>query len=113
MKKTGHKADPAQVVADMRTARNENGDRLFSRNKWLNATQIKGFFSRMTAKQRRQGRLNSDIVFSTEDVECLEYESERNAQIEEVFGQLLNTRSSIMSMIFANTTRTVKYHLLE
>ena len=85
MKKTGHKADPAQVVADMRTARNENGDRLFSRNEWLNATQIKGFFSRMTAKQRRQGRLNSDIVFSTEDVECLEYESERNAQIEEVF----------------------------
>ena len=79
---------PAQVVADMRTARNENGDRLFSRNEWLNATQIKGFFSRMTAKQRRQGRLNSDIVFSTEDVECLEYESERNAQVEEVFGQL-------------------------
>ena len=86
--KTGHKADPAQVVADMRTARNENGDRLFSRNEWLNATQIKGFFSRMTAKQSRQGRLNSDIVFSTEDVECLEYESERNAQVEEVFGQL-------------------------
>lgn len=88
--KTGHKADPVQVVADMRTARNENGDRLFSRNECLNATQIKGFFSRITAKQRKRGRLelNGDVTLTDEDVECLEYENQRNAEVEEVLEQL-------------------------
>ena len=37
---TRYLADPVQVVADMQTARNENGDRLFLRNECLNATLI-------------------------------------------------------------------------
>ena len=86
--KTGHKADPDQVVADMRTARNENGNRLFARNEWLNATQIKGFFSRMTAKRRKlQGRFDN-IVLTDVDVECLEQQSERHTQIEEILEHL-------------------------
>ena len=42
----------------------------------------------MTAKHRKQGRLNSEVVLSDDDVECLEFESQRNAQVEEVFEQL-------------------------
>ena len=52
--RTGHKADPAQVSQDMRSAKDEGGERLFTREEWLNKQQIKGFFSRL-ARQRRKG----------------------------------------------------------
>lgn len=43
--KMEYKMDPVQVVADMRTTRNDKGNQIFSRNEWLNAAQIEGFFS--------------------------------------------------------------------
>ena len=52
--KTGRKADPAQVSADMRTVKTANGQRVFSREEWLTKIQIKGFFSRLAAAQRKR-----------------------------------------------------------
>ena len=46
--KTGKKCDPVQVATDRRKAKNQSGDRLFTREEWLTATQVKGFFSRLS-----------------------------------------------------------------
>lgn len=50
---TGHKADPAQVAKDMRHSKNEDGSRKFSVDEFLSASQIKSYFSRMSAKLRQ------------------------------------------------------------
>jgi hypothetical protein len=81
--KLDRKAYPVHVVADMRTARNENGDRLFARHEWLNALQIKGLFSRMTAKRRKQNDARSDDL-SDVDVECREH----TAEVEEILEKI-------------------------
>ena len=52
MKKTGEKANPIQVAADMRTITDNDGNRYFIREEWLTLTQIKGFFSRQAKLQR-------------------------------------------------------------
>jgi hypothetical protein len=36
-----------QVSVDMRMARDESGERIFTREDWLTKTQIKSFFSRL------------------------------------------------------------------
>ena len=53
--RTGNKADPGKVAADMRTSRNPNGSRMFERKDWLTKSQMQGFFSRLAATRRRQG----------------------------------------------------------
>ena len=50
--KTGEKANPIQVAADMRTITDNDGNRYFIRKEWLTPTQIKGFFSRQAKLQR-------------------------------------------------------------
>ena len=57
---TGHKSGPAMVATDMRSAKDERGEKLFKTAEWLNKEQIKGFFSRL-AKKRRKGVINTDI----------------------------------------------------
>jgi len=42
---TGRKADPAQVVADMRKFRNSDGTRKFSRVEWLTKGQVQSFLA--------------------------------------------------------------------
>ena len=42
--KTGRKADPTKVAAEMRTARDIEGTTKFNRCKWLTKTQVQGFF---------------------------------------------------------------------
>lgn len=51
---TGKKADPAQVSADMRIVKTADGQRAFSREEWLTKVQIKGFFSRLAAAQKKR-----------------------------------------------------------
>lgn len=51
--RTGRKADPEQVAQDMRTARDESGNRIFEREEWLTKSQIQGFFSRLTSSRRK------------------------------------------------------------
>ena len=40
---TGRKANPAQVAADIRRARNADGTRKFSSNEWLTKAQVQSF----------------------------------------------------------------------
>ena len=47
--RTGNKADPGKVAADMRTARRPDGYRIFDRKDWLTKSQVQGFFSRLAA----------------------------------------------------------------
>ena len=42
-----------KVSQDMRKAKKESGERLFSREEWLTKAQIQGFFSRWSSSRRR------------------------------------------------------------
>lgn len=65
--KTGKKSDPAQVAADMRTSKNEAGERLFKRDEWLTASQVKSFFSRLAKVFKGKiATLDSEEVYSIE-----------------------------------------------
>jgi hypothetical protein len=50
---SGNKADPAQVARDLRHARNEHGERRFKIEEFLTPQQIKSYFSRKAAKNRK------------------------------------------------------------
>ena len=51
--RTGLKANPKQVSADMQNARDEQNERGFSREEWLTAVQIKNFFSQLVSSKRK------------------------------------------------------------
>ena len=48
---TGSRADPAAVARSIMCAKDATGDRLFSSDKFLTATEIAGFFSRLASKK--------------------------------------------------------------
>ena len=54
--RTGNKADPGKVAADMRRSRNPDGSRMFERKDRLTKSQVQGFVSRLVATRRRQDR---------------------------------------------------------
>lgn len=72
------------AAADMRTARNPDGSRMFERKDWLTKTQVQGFFSRLAAARRRQGSREIEL----EEVYAEEEEQERREMLENVAGQL-------------------------
>ncbi len=86
---TGRKADPGQVASDMRKARNNDGSRKFSREEWLTKTQIKSFFSRLSAARRKQ---QSNLDDGDEELleEEHEYRKEENLQeeVKDMFREL-------------------------
>jgi len=43
--RSGSKANPAKVAVDMRNAKNESNERLFTRAEWMTKTQVQSFFS--------------------------------------------------------------------
>ena len=51
--RTGRKADPAQVAAEMRKAREADGARKFIRSEWLTKNRVQSYFSRLSAMKRR------------------------------------------------------------
>ena len=59
---TGHKADPLQVSIDMRCARDELGGLLFAASERLQTQQIRSFFSRLAAAQRKKVQSPTDII---------------------------------------------------
>ena len=73
--RTGNKADPVEVEAEMRRQRKDDGSRVFARNEWLKASQIKGFFSRHAASLRRKNQASSADEITEE--EMCEIESEQ------------------------------------
>ena len=82
--RTGNKADPGKVAADMRTSRKPDGSRMFERKDWLTRSQVQGFFSRLAATRRKQG--NQEVLI--EDVYAEEEEQERHGVLENVAAQL-------------------------
>ncbi|CAB4028316.1 Transposon TX1 uncharacterized 149 kDa, partial [Paramuricea clavata] len=75
--RTGRKTDPTQVVSDMRSAKDESNERLFTRTEWLTKIQIQGFSSRLATARRKQQGLIGLSEDQEEDVLCLQEESER------------------------------------
>ena len=69
----------------MRTARNASNERRFSCTEWSEwtKTQIKGFFSRLAASQRKEQGLLDMSVETEENVECLAKDTERQELLDE------------------------------
>ena len=78
--KTGLKADPNQVSADMRNARDEENNRRFSREEWLSKNQIKSYFSRL-ASAKRKGQQTDDVDDRAELEDILGEEEENSRQL--------------------------------
>ena len=57
---------------------------MFDRKDWLTKSQVQGFFSRLAATRRRQGKEEIEI----EDVYADEEEQERHEVLENVAAQL-------------------------
>ena len=57
---TGRKFDPAAVAKSMMTAKNANGERLFSSSEFLTSQQISGVFSRLASKKKLAGQDHDD-----------------------------------------------------
>ena len=90
---TGRKADPTQVAADMRVARNTDGERKFQRSEWLSKSQIQRFFSRLAASKRRTNKQeledddDHDDSLDEDEVAYLA-EKERHMEVEEVVSKI-------------------------
>ena len=82
--RTGNKAEPGKVAADIRKSRNQDGARIFQRKDWLSKRQVQRFFSRLAATRRRQG--NQEV--HVEDVYAEEEEQKRRGVLENVTAQL-------------------------
>ena len=98
---TGQKADPGQFATDMRKACDESGQRVFSRENWLNSNQVKSFFSRLTAKRRKgrfaasresgidtTGTTESDIEELMEEGELIESEQHRKETVQDILDDI-------------------------
>ena len=89
---TGNKCNPQQVADDMRSSKLENGERRFSRDEWLTKSQIRGFFSRLTALRRKQTyareTTHDEDALLVEENEASEdhqeYEALRNRLLDEI-----------------------------
>ena len=77
---TGRKADPTQVSVDMRIARDESGQRIFTREDWLTNGKIKSFFSRLAAARRKN--MLQQVTDSLEEDD----EAELDTLVEDVSG---------------------------
>ena len=78
--RTGLKADPNQVSADMRNARDEENNRRFSREDWLTQNQIKSYFSRL-ASAKRKGQQTDDVDDRAELEDILGEQEENSRQL--------------------------------
>ena len=86
--RTGRKADPAQVAVDMRNAKNESNERLFTRTEWMTKTQVQSFFSRLAATRRKDQGMVGISPDQEEDAQCLQEDVNRQDLIDKVNKQL-------------------------
>ena len=68
---TGSKADPAAVARSMMCAKDATGDRLFSSDEFLTATQIAGFFSCLASKKTLKNDDQEGVEVAAHEA-CLE-----------------------------------------
>ena len=81
--KIGKKCGPVQVATDMRKAKNQAGDRLFTRGE-LNATQVKGFFSRLS--KHLKGKLATlDSAACAIEINVMVDEDDKEEKVEREF----------------------------
>ena len=66
--------NPGQVAHDMRKAKAENGDRLYSREEWLTKSQIQGFFFRLSSSRKRKTSPLPNTGGDDTDEDCLDQE---------------------------------------
>ena len=81
---TGQKANPAQVVRSMITARDETGKRVFSSAEFLTAKQITSFFSRLAAKRSPSVHSHAPVISDEDEEE----EDDEAVITETAFGEL-------------------------
>ena len=98
--RTGRKADPGQVAADMRNAKNESNERLFTRSEWLSKNQVQSFFSRMAAAHRKEQGVVGLSTEKEEDIQWLQEYSEREDLINTV-NEEINVVMTCVSVIIA------------
>ena len=87
---SGQKADPQQVSMDMRNARTEENNRLFSREEWLTRNQVQSYFSRLSALKRKQvsGPPSNQPGLVDIDIDDLIQEDDWLQQVGEVYENL-------------------------
>ena len=82
--RTGRKADPAQVAVDMRNARNEANERIFTRSEWMTKNQVQSFFSRLAATRRKDQGVVGMSPDEEEDVQCFQENSDRQDVVDQI-----------------------------
>ena len=70
---TGHKANAADVAKSMMTAKDNQGEKMFSSKEFLTARQITSFFSRLARKRKLPGSTTDDEQ-DDDDMESAELE---------------------------------------
>ena len=90
---TGPKADLVQVSIDMRCARDELGKRLFAASECLQTQQIRSFFSRLAAAQRKKVQSPADLI--ADEVRDLE----NHTQVEQYETDLQELRECIIAEV--------------
>ena len=75
---TGQKADAPSVAKSMMTARDSNGNRLFTSSEFLTGQQVSSFFSRLASKRTLE---NDEMTES-------DIEENQNVEDEEAFSEL-------------------------
>ena len=83
---TGKKADAASVSKSMMTARDSNGNRLFSSSEFLTSQQVSSFFSRLSSKRK----LEDDEMTESD------FEENQNVENEKAFDEL---RSEVLQEV--------------
>ena len=86
--RSGRKVDPAQVAVDIRNAKNESNERLFTRTEWMTKSQVQSFFSRLDATRRKDQGIVGISPEQEEDAECLQEEANLQDLLEKVNTQL-------------------------
>ena len=111
--KTGEKANPIQVAADIRTTTDNGGNRYFTREEWLTPTQIKGFFSRQAKLQRTGGGRapqNAPDVDEFSDDSKLKFRKKIQSSLIKSYPRSVPlTQFCIINLTCANFTITINY----
>ena len=98
---SGRKMSPEKVIGKMRSARDEDGNKLFITAEYFTREQVISFFSRMESK-KRSGELSEPIQLQEDNLEPLEeqdvddegdselFEGENEAMVEELLKDVKN-----------------------
>ena len=84
-KKSGRKLNPSDVCQAMKLVRNDQGERLFSREECLSTSQINSYFSKLSLMDRKGGKSDERTIETIDEehvqsiVAAIEEEELRNS----------------------------------